>query len=182
LGVSVDFNSIKLIEPCTEYMDSFRESIWEYKAKNVSDFQYPAVKTRREIRAFLRRIKDSRLGRDIPESYVPSSTFWLVDKSQYLGTGNIRHYLTDSLRRLGGNIGYSIRPAAWGAGLGTIQLNLLLNECKKLKIPSPIITCFEHNAASARVIEKNGGTLIEKIYNKYEGKEELTRIYKITLY
>ncbi|MCL2415389.1 MAG: GNAT family N-acetyltransferase, partial [Defluviitaleaceae bacterium] len=107
--------------------------------------------------------------------------FWLVDKNLYLGTGDIRHFLTDQLKKLGGNIGYSIRPAAWRNGLGTIQLALLLLESKKLNILSPIITCFDHNIGSARIIEKNGGILLQKVFNWHNGKEILTRIYRIDI-
>ena len=179
--LKIDFDSIRLIEPCAEYMESFRSSFREYRLKRVEDFSYPRVNSRREQRAFLRRTKDNRLGRNMPSGRVPHSNFWLVDKYNYLGSGDIRHFLTDSLRKLGGNIGYSIRPAAWGQGLGTMQLALLLPEAKKLNIPAPIITCFEHNIASAKVIEKNGGILIEKTYNRYNGVDLLTRIYRINL-
>ena len=177
----VDYETIRLIEPCMEYMESFRKSIREYRLNFVEDFQYRRVNYKREQRAFLRQNKDARLGRNLPYGRVPNSNFWLVDQYNYLGTGNIRHFLTEDLKKLGGNIGYSIRPAAWRMGLGTIQLALLLPEAKKLKIDAPIITCFEHNIGSAKVIEKNGGVLIEKVINEHNGKDTLTRIYRIDL-
>ena len=180
-NLKIDVDSIRLIEPCMEYMESFREAIREYMHERVEDFAYRRVGSRREQRAFLRCMIDNRLGRNIPGGRVPSSEFWLVDNQRYLGTGNIRHFLTDELRRLGGNIGYSIRPAAWHNGLGTFQLSLLLREAEKLEIASPIVTCFEHNVGSARVIEKNGGMLVEKRYNRHNGADILTRIYRIDI-
>jgi len=179
--LKIDFDSVRLIEPCDEYMESFRGSIREYRLERVDDFSYPRVNSRREQRVYLRRVKDNRLGRNMPSGRVPSSEFWLVDDRQYLGTGSVRHFLTDNLRKLGGNIGYSIRPAAWRNGLGTIQLSLLLQEAKKLDVTSPIVTCFDHNIGSARVIEKNGGVLVEKLRNRYDGVDVLTRIYRIDL-
>ena len=180
-NLQIDFDSIRLIMPCMEYMPSFRASYQEYSANRVEDFGYPPVRSRREMRAYIKRVQDRRLGRNVPSSRVPSSTFWLVDKYSYLGTADIRHFLTDDLRKLGGNIGYSIRPAAWRNGLGTLQLRLILPEAKKLRVLSPIVTCFEHNIGSARVIEKNGGVLMEKVINEYNGERLLTRIYRIDL-
>jgi predicted acetyltransferase len=134
---------------------------------------------KRDERAYLKRCEDFRKGR-VPENFVPSSTFWLVDGEHFLGIGNVRHYLNDNLRRFGGHIGYAVRPAAWQKGLGTLQLTLLLKEAQNLNILNPIITCFDGNIPSIKIIEKNGGILINKINNKIDNKERLTRIYQIT--
>jgi predicted acetyltransferase len=163
------------------YMDSYREAISRYSTHDVEDFAYPKVSTKRKALAYLKRIENFRRGIDLPKGYVPSSSFWLVDGQHYLGSGDVRHYLTDNLRKLGGNIGYSVNPLFWRHGLGTLQLELLLREAKKLHIIKPIITCFDGNAPSVKIIEKNGGVLQKKINNKFRGEDRLTRVYEIDL-
>jgi len=182
IAINIDFGNLHLVRPCVGYMHSYRAAIYEYCKWAVEDFAYPKITTRRDVAAFLRRTEQFRRGVGVPSGFVPSSAFWLVDGRNYIGSGDVRHFLNSRLRHLGGNIGYSIRPAAWGRGLGTLQLSMLLHEAKKLHIAKPIITCFDTNAASAKVIEKNGGVLLEKRLNQTDdGKNKLTRIYEIDL-
>ena len=175
----INFSNLHLIKPCKKYMVSFREALLEFMAHGVEDFSYPKIDNKRDERAYLRRCERFRKGKKIPQNFVPSSTFWLVDGTHFLGIGNVRHALNDNLRRFGGHIGYAVRPAAWRKGLGTLQLALLLAEAQKLNIPNPIITCFDGNIGSIKIIEKNGGVLINKINNKIKDKDRLTRIYQV---
>ena len=178
---NINYENIHLIKPHMAYMDSYRAAIEEYRARGVEDFAYPNVSSKRSALAYLRRVENFRRGIGIPRGYVPGSSFWLVDGQHYLGSGDVRHYLTESLLKLGGNIGYSINPQFWRHGLGTLQLGLLLQEAKKLHITKPIVTCFDGNTASAKIIEKNGGVLLRKITNRFRGEDRLTRIYEIDL-
>lgn len=181
--LAINFENLHLVQPTAAYIDSYRAAIAEYRKYQVEDFAYPKVTTRRDVAAFLRRVDNFSRGIGLPPGFVPSSAYWLVDGKHYLGSGDVRHFLNDNLRRLGGNIGYSIRPAAWKQGLGTIQLALLLTEAANLRISKPIITCFDGNIASAKVIEKNGGRLLRKVNNRYRDSNtpRLTRIYEIDL-
>jgi len=181
MNTEINFDSIRLEKPSMTYINSYRAAIAEYRARAVEDFAYPKVSTRYRATAYFKKVENFRRGIDMPRGYVPSSGFWLVDGRHYLGSGDVRHYLTDSLRKLGGNIGYSINPIFWRRGLGTLQLSLLLAEAKKLQITKPIVTCFDENAASAKIIEKNGGVLMHKINNKFRGEDRLTRVYEIDL-
>ena len=65
---------------------------------------------------------------------VPSTTFWLYADGIPVGFGSVRHFLTEALRKAGGNIGYGIAPAFRGKGYGKELLRLLLNEAKKMGI------------------------------------------------
>jgi predicted acetyltransferase len=178
--LQIDFDNLHLIQPCRDYLESFKQAMIEFMACGVDEFSYPKLDGGRDVRAYFKRLENYRRGR-VPEGHVPSSAFWLVDGKSYLGGGDVRHYLNDNLRKLGGNIGYAIRPAAWQKGLGTLQLSLLLKEAKKLGIAKPIITCFDGNIASYKIIEKNGGILLGKVVNKIKGADRLTRIYEVEL-
>ena len=180
-SIFINYENLHLTRPCVQYMASYRHAIAEHNTHGVEDFAYPKVDTRREVAAFLKKVDRFHRGIDIPRGYVPGTSFWLVDGKHYLGSGDIRHYLNDNLRKLGGNIGYSIRPSVWRNGLGSLQLALLLREAAKLRVYRPIITCFDGNVASAKIIEKNGGVLLKKINNNFRGRNRLTRIYEIDL-
>jgi len=134
-----------------------------------------------QFRRYLESLEDLRVGFNLEFGRVPSSAFWLTDGKHYLGSGDVRHHLNKPLKTFGGHIGYSIRPAVQNKGLGTIQLKMLLREAKKLGIKIARITCFDENAASASIIEKCGGVLVEKVYNEIRGEQRLTRIYDIRL-
>jgi len=174
-------NNLHLVVPCAAYINSYRAAFAEYRKWDVEDFAYPKIKTRRDVAAFLQKADHTRRGIGVRDGLVPSSAFWLVDGQHYIGSGDVRHFLTERLKVYGGNIGYSIRPNYWQQGLGTLMLSLLLHEAKKIGVAKPIITCFDTNIASAKVIEKNGGVLLRKVTNSIRGIQRLTRIYQIDL-
>ena len=62
--------------------------------------------------------------RDVTPTRVPSTTLWLVEGDAFIGRISIRHVLSDSLRLLGGHIGYDVRPSRRGQGYGRRMLAL----------------------------------------------------------
>ncbi len=69
-----------------------------------------------------------------PEGYVPSTTLWWVDGTDYLGRIAIRHRLTPPLREVGGLIGYDVRPSARRQGQATAMLRAALPVALQLNI------------------------------------------------
>ena len=55
---------------------------------------------------------------------VPSTTYWLVDKKEYIGIGIIRHRMTKAIEEYGANIGYAIRLGKRNQGLDMIGLSV----------------------------------------------------------
>jgi len=179
--IVVDFDNLHLVRPCWDLHVSFYEAVCEHRKCRTEDFGYPKVRTMRQFRWYLEEKEFERMAEFLPPDVVPSSAFWLTDGTHYLGSGDVRHWLNEGLMKFGGHIGYSIRPAVQNKGLGTRQLVLLLIEARKLGVEVARITCFEENAASARVIEKNGGVLVEKVFNAIRGEERETRVYDIEI-
>jgi len=155
----------RLIKPSIEYMDSYIAARREFAGAGLTIYdEFKGVTPdAHAIEKLLQRFEDQSRGVGLPEGWVPNTTFWLVDNGEYIGSGNIRHTLTDRLERFGGHIGYEIRPSRWGKGYGTMLLRLLLPEAAKLGIKSALVTCAANNTASKRIIEKNGGVLIDCI-------------------
>lgn len=98
-------------------------------------------------------------GIGLDEKYVPQTIYWLNIDSIPVGIGKLRHYLNDNLRKVGGHIGYSIRPSERKKGYGNLILNEILKEAKKLNIDEVLLTCDADNIPSRKVIEKNNGIL-----------------------
>ena len=106
------------------------------------------------FRSYLQRRIDMKLGLDLPDGRVPQTTYWLFSREKPVATAKLRHRLTDSLRRIGGHIGYSVRPTERGK-------NRLCGCSFSLEkdIEPILITCNEGNAPSRRIVERNGGVL-----------------------
>ena len=167
---------LRLIEPCAAYLASYTEAYDEYNG-------YP----RRAGNPFcnpracdlLARFERYRNAIDLPEGYVGSTTYWLVDDElqRFMGQIDIRHELTDRLLRYGGHIGYAVRLGEWNKGYGTLMLQLALPHAKALGITRCLITCDDDNPGSARVMEKNGFVLGDKVDNVIDGQAIITRRY-----
>ena len=93
---------------------------------------------------------------------VPSTTFWLYADGIPVGFGSVRPFLTEALRKAGGNIGYGIAPTFRGKGYGKELLRLLLNEAKEMGIDKVLVTILLDNIASQAVAIANGGVVTER--------------------
>lgn len=113
---------------------------------------------------------------------VTADTYFSIRKSdeKIIGTIQLRNYLNESLRKIGGHIGYGIRPSERGNGYGTQQLNLVLDEARILLIDKVMITCDKDNQASAKVAMKNGGLLTWEGY--VEEEKSIIQHYWIDLF
>lgn len=93
---------------------------------------------------------------------VPSTTYWLYIDGVPVGFGNLRSFLTDALKKAGGNIGYGISPEHRGKGYGNLILKLLLQKAREAGIEKALLTVHADNAASIAVALANGGVITER--------------------
>jgi len=93
---------------------------------------------------------------------VPSTVYWLFADGVPVGFGTVRHFLTDALRREGGNIGYGIAPQYRGNGYGKELLRLLLEKAREMGMAQALVTIRLDNCASQAVALANGGVIAEK--------------------
>lgn len=151
---------------------------------------------------FLEWIEKKRnwsLGKNLPEGFVPDTTYVLVDEDVYVGVFNLRHCLNDFLREGPGHIGYCISKKYRGKGYATKGLELTLTKAWQMCIHEVYMSVNKDNPASLRVQIKNGayihhenekeyftrvnaveeGTsreeIINKFYSQYEEEERLER-------
>ncbi|MCB0334213.1 MAG: GNAT family N-acetyltransferase, partial [Bdellovibrionales bacterium] len=145
--------NLELLLPTQRLKDSYRDHVSEFLQRNEELVPFPLSFNHEDFDAFLKRLEDNRIGQGIPEGFVPNTTFWLVlDDKEVVGVSNLRHSLTESLRREGGHIGYGIRPSRRGCGLGKEILRRTLLEASKGGIDKALITCDKSNTASSGVI------------------------------
>ena len=164
-----------LVEPCGKYLESYLEAREEGRENGMASDDFSSA----PAGELLKRYDDFRCGRDLPPGWVAADYYWLVDedKNRFIGEIGIRHGLTEALRRYGGHIGDAVRPSEWNKGHGTLMLGLALEKARDLGITTAMITCDDDNAASARVMEKNGFTLLDRVTNTVDGRTVITRRY-----
>ncbi|MBQ7867777.1 MAG: GNAT family N-acetyltransferase [Clostridia bacterium] len=169
---------MKLIYPDREYFCSYDAAIEKYLQKGIT--QYHLV--RYDADTFFERVARYRTGKDLPSNRLPCTFLWLVEESEFIGEVSIRHGLNDALLRYGGHIGYWVRSTRWNSGVGTQMLAMALDYVRAhFDFERVLITCDDDNIGSARVIEKNGGILENKIENHFDDETVLTRRYWISL-
>jgi len=104
-------------------------------------------------------LPDGSLGPRVPETHL-----WYVEDDQFLGSISVRHSLTPRLEQWGGHIGYAVRPSAWGRGHASAMLAGMLDHVRaNLPLERVMLTANTRNAASIRVIEKNGGQFADEV-------------------
>ena len=170
---------VKLIVPMKEYLQSYVEARNEYVDNGVSTYSFADASSCDIFAKFDRY----RTERGLPSDRVGEDKYWLVDdeKGHFIGEIAIRHRLNDALSQRGGHIGYGIRYSEWNRGYGTKMLALALEKAKEMQISPVLITCNDDNLASARVMEKNGFVLGDKIVVSADGEDRLTRRYWKTI-
>jgi len=151
--------SAQLRAPEPAFRRSFTAALREFHAENRNlDIDPDALDDTDAFAAFVVGLH-AQAGPDTPRpaGWVPGTTLWYVDGNEFLGSLQIRHWLTRALRELGGHIGYEVRPSARRRGHATRMLALARPYARELGIDPALVTCDATNVASRKVIEANGG-------------------------
>ncbi|WP_245866036.1 GNAT family N-acetyltransferase [Prauserella marina] len=110
-----------------------------------------------EWSAYLRLLADQRDERGRKEGTVPATLLVAEVGGRIVGRTSVRHTLDDALLRVGGHIGYAVLPPYRRRGYATEILRQSVIVARSLGVDRILVTCDEDNAASATVIEANGG-------------------------
>ena len=150
---------LRFEKPHAGLQDSYRDLIREFEEAGERLVPFPLMFPNGDFEAFLSKLAGCERGEGIPPGFVPHSTFWLVHNGEVVAVSNLRHSLTDALRRDGGNIGYGVRPSARGKGFAKEILRRTLVPAHELGLTAVLVICKKNNVASARTILANGGVL-----------------------
>ncbi|MER5637171.1 GNAT family N-acetyltransferase [Kitasatospora sp. NPDC002227] len=159
----------ELVDPTVTLRSSFRSAVAEYRADReselpwfVHDIEPAALTGEAAFTAYVDRLLAERQVIGVrADGFVAQTTLWWVDGTTFLGRLAVRHRLTPNLTRLGGHIGYDVRPTARRQGHATAILAAALPVAAALGITEALLTCAESNTASRHVIESNGGRYLD---------------------
>ncbi len=182
---------ISLQVPDKSLLDAYQAALrsgWSPNTtRNVAPQQLAAIAA--DPDAFLTEIRGGpgriRLpdGREVDR--IPGPTRWIFAEDRperpFVGSINLRWQEKDGRPILAlpehvlGHIGYTILPAFAGHGYATAALAGMLAVARQAGLPEITITCDATNLASRRIIEKNGGRLIETFVAPLYGPDQRLR-------
>ena len=180
----MDLTNARLELPSEEYKASFIQAVREFQSEpypfnsgGMGRYQdVSAEELDANFGSFLEELRDFSSGRNLKPGMVPQSTFWLIDNREFIGRASIRHFLNENLTRVGGHIGYEIRPARRGRGYGKLILRMALRKARDLGIDRALVTCDSTNVASRKIIEASGGAF-ENELPQADGKPSKLRFW-----
>ncbi len=119
-----------------------------------------------DYEGWLEKLEDDYT-REPNEEKVPARTYFLVRENdqKIIGMINIRLALNEKLKRIGGHIGYSIRPTERKKGYNKINLYLGLKVCQEYGIDKVLMDADTSNKASWKTMEALGGINIREYYD-----------------
>lgn len=106
-------------------------------------------------------------GEDLPPTYVRAGFYVGVVDGKIVGRVSIRFQLNDFLAKVGGHIGYGVRPSQRRKGYATRMLELALPIARQHGVTRALLTTDLNNVASCKVIERCGG-VFESIFDHPE--------------
>lgn len=150
--------------PDVRYKNSYLDGLREYHAEGRY-LQDSVEEAEKDFSAYVEKEKGKALGENLPAGFVPETRYWLIDGNECVGEVGIRHTLTEHLLKIGGHIGYSIRPSKRKQGYGKLILKLMLEKAKEMGFEKVLLTCDATNEGSRKIIEGNGGVFENAIPN-----------------
>ena len=104
---------------------------------------------------------------ELPEGWLPSTTYYCVEDGKVLGAIRVRSGTNDWVENVIGHIGYETRPSARGKGVAKHLLSWVVNHAIDERA---IVTCDVNNSASRKVIEACGGLFLGEHEEPNEGR------------
>lgn len=159
--VLTTMNDINIVLPDIAYQQSYCEYIDELGEEER--YPFPLDFEHSDFPAMLAKIADFATGRNLPEGYVPSTTYWLIIDGVLAGVSNLRHFLNAGLQEAGGHIGLGIRPSYRGQLWGAYLMQQTIARARQRGIEDVHIHCYADNAASSATIQRCGGVLLDTV-------------------
>lgn len=151
--------NVRIELPDLKYKDSFLKAVREFKslknrrsedehmdqyAETMSDAQF--------MSGVIIPLQNAAKGIDLPQGYVPSTEYWIIDDDGYAGWINLRHTLNAYLEQTYGHIGYAVIPSKRGQGYMKKALEQLMSKANACGIEEVLLACDEDNIGSHKVI------------------------------
>ena len=148
---------LKLVLPEEKYWLSFLRGVEEFK-KFPTPYDTLGIKSGLEYSNFVDykvSCENNRLGVGLKEGYVASTRLWLIDDDKFVGVFDVRHSLTENLKKEGGNVAYYVIPSMRKRGLASQGLKLCCRYAYDiLGLDKVLVTCNALNIASYKTMKK----------------------------
>ncbi|MBW8823392.1 MAG: GNAT family N-acetyltransferase [Xanthomonadales bacterium] len=155
--------------PALHEETEFRRAVAAVPADNPTflHFHRPGM----TLADYLDALREQVLGIDpAPGREVASTFLFAFVDGRIVGRASIRHTLEHPAGQMTGHIGYAVLPESRGRGHATEILRLAIRHAREhLGISRVLVTCDPGNAASVRVIEKNGGVFEDQRHDAETG-------------
>lgn len=129
---------------------------------------------------WLKGMQNRHTGKDLPEGYVRENFYLCYEGKTLVGVFSLKFELTEFLLNFGGHVGYAVRPSARNRGIATQIMKQGKELAAKAGFERILCVCDEDNAASEKVILKNGGIFENKIFDPEE--QVFVKRYWINIY
>ena len=115
-----------------------------------------------EYREWLKKEDDMSKGINLPEGWIPATTYFLYIDDEPVGYGRVRHASSEYLETVvgAGNLGYAIAKEYRGKGYGNILFQELLKKCREIGYEEIKLFPLKSNIATVKIMVKNGGEII----------------------
>ena len=183
--------ALKLVWPAREHLDSYVDALergWSPDSLRPEAAQEHLARVALDADAFLASMIDReakggpvKLPDGSEAARLPGFVRWMWD-GEFCGSIGFRWQpgTTDLPPYCPGHIGYAVVPWKQGRGYATRALQLLLPNAKQEGLEFVLLNTVETNIASQRVIEANGGVLVEKYPDQHHHGATALR-YRIDL-
>ena len=115
-----------------------------------------------EYTEWLQEVDKHSKGINLPEGWIPYTTYFLYINDIPVGYGRVRHTSSEYLENVvgAGNLGYGISKEYRGKGYGNILFTELLKKCKDFGYKEIKLFPLKSNEATVKIMIKNGGKII----------------------
>lgn len=167
---------LRLLLPNSKYIQSvFKAHQEQYRHGEITKEIFDRVKS--EIKdpvSFVKTIRDKSKSKGLASGQLPFTRYWLIDGDEYIGTLRLSDNISQKMKYHEGNMGYQIRPSKRKKGYGSEILRLGLVKAKSIGLKKVYLNCSKDNIASQKIIQKNGGRLIDS--NKPSISDQFTTL------
>ena len=108
---------------------------------------------------YLATLERMKLSQRLSPTQVPETFLAAFVDDDLVGRVSIRHALSEQLLRVGGHIGYAVRPQFRRRGFATAILRQSLVVAGEMGVERALVTCDDSNVGSIATIERRGGVL-----------------------
>lgn len=161
-GIVVVMSNIKLIKLSSVFDEDIYNMLQTIEDRE-NGFSNPAYKLNRtDYRKWLKEQEKHSKGKNLPENWVPYTTYILFDKKIPVGFARIRHESSKHLETIigAGNLGYAIAKDYRRKGYGTTLFSLLLKECKTFGYEKIKLFPHKDNTPTIKIMLKHGGKVL----------------------